>query len=442
MLVSRNVVIDPVHGAIEIPSWLKKIIDYPAVRRMLFIRQLGLKGIIEYPGAFHNRYSHSLGVMHLANRLIDKLINKADSPDLRDVLKTNKNTVAAAAFFHDIGHGPFSHVLDYPLESICGRNHEEIAGEIISAFFREELEDEGIPHRRVISLIKGTHRYSFLNKVINGPIDVDKLDYVLRDSYYVGLNFGFDLDFFLEQYAVLGDPQVLEECDLGLENSIEAIDCAEVFLLIWKTMYDVVYFAPNARVAEKMLEKAILIAANLSNDFKQSLCEIKRFSELHDVNLLEILSNIGDFPKDVVRRIRENDLFKRVEIVGWKSLKELNLPASFVTRLSENPDALSDELSKKFCEEMGLDIYSVICDIIVSKTPKEEIHLLSPKKEEPLEIGLKSPIITTLREDRKVMVVIYLEPSKFEELRKKYGGNRRLQGRLNEIWKSIITEGA
>lgn len=112
----RNVVIDPIHGKIELPQWLVRIKDEAPIRRMMGIKQLGLKAFVDFPGAIHNRYLHSVGTMFLAEKLSSLLVKKEETSskpraDLVENLKNNRNALMAAGFFHDIGHGPFSHVL-------------------------------------------------------------------------------------------------------------------------------------------------------------------------------------------------------------------------------------------------------------------------------------------------------------------------------------------
>src|SRR5438132_11996443 len=101
---------DPIHGTIELPEWYPIVSNQPAVRRMLFIRQLGLKAYVDFPGAIHTRFSHALGVMQLAGRVVDSLAAKMQQkPTIVKNLTSNKQTVMAAGFLHDIAHGPFSH---------------------------------------------------------------------------------------------------------------------------------------------------------------------------------------------------------------------------------------------------------------------------------------------------------------------------------------------
>lgn len=204
-MVSKNLVPDPVHGTIEIPSWLLRIANEKSVRRMMFIRQLGLKAYIDYPGAIHTRYSHVLGVMHLSGRIISMLTEleyKKGRTETATSLSNNRINIMAAGFLHDIGHGPFSHVVDYILKKYCNTTHEEIAFEIIKKM--SDIENDGINIDKVREIIKGKHPYRFINHIINGPIDADKLDYLLRDAHNVGLKYSLDLDHFITNFRILG----------------------------------------------------------------------------------------------------------------------------------------------------------------------------------------------------------------------------------------------
>lgn len=156
---------DPIRGIIEIPNWSIKIQNTEPIRRMMFIRQLGLKAYVDFAGAIHTRYAHILGTMHLANKLIDILLKKETIPlELRDNLKDNKNTVMAAAFLHDVGHGPFSHAVDYVLKLILKKTHEEISYNIIKDEL-SSIEDYGIPANQVTKIINGKHSNNFISQI-------------------------------------------------------------------------------------------------------------------------------------------------------------------------------------------------------------------------------------------------------------------------------------
>src|SRR2546427_8281337 len=150
---------DPIYGTIRPPPWLLSIDTLPPVRRMTLIRQLGLKAYVDFPGAIHTRYSHAIGVMELAGRLTDLLVmkmGKQGKPKCVSNLKDNKNTIMAAGFLHDIGHGPFSHAVDFPLRKFSGKTHEQISTEIIAKEVKE-IEDHGIPVDSVNKIVTKHH---------------------------------------------------------------------------------------------------------------------------------------------------------------------------------------------------------------------------------------------------------------------------------------------
>ena len=135
----------------------------------------------------------------------------------------------AAGFLHDIGHGPFSHAVDFPLNKLTSKTHEEISTRIISEELKE-LEHHGISIESVNRIVSAQHWFPFVSSIVNGPLDVDKLDYLLRDSHHVGLKYALDIENFIEGYTVLGDDKDLSKSELGLENTPEAITSAEIFL--------------------------------------------------------------------------------------------------------------------------------------------------------------------------------------------------------------------
>jgi len=435
-VLNQKRVIDPLYGSIPMPLWLVHVLDREEIRRMMFIRQLGLKAYIDFPGAIHTRYSHALGTMHVAGRIVDLLCQKATSKghtNIAQCLKENKNTLMAAGFFHDIGHGPFSHVLDYPLKKFTEKSHEEIAADMIVTF-KPELERFSIPVDFMTEIIRGIHEYNFICGIINGPLDADKLDYLLRDSYHVGLKYSFDVDIFINEYVVLGNDSNLSACELGLESNPGAIDTAEIYLLIWKSLYDIVYYAPWSRVAEKMLEKAILRACEEKTDFKEIFLKREKYAELTDSELLSELKTACDFSKEIVERILKG----KNMIYGILFSDELKEPDYKITKLlerfhsQEDVDEFSDEITIKLCDELKIDPYHCICDIIRLKVPGE-IHLNenNKKTEEPLSLSEKSSIVKALEEE-KIELKVYVHPDVNEKIDTE---------RVKNIIKILIDEG-
>lgn len=392
------------------PSWLVRISKERSVRRMMFIRQLGLKAYVDYPGAIHTRYSHVQGVMHLAGRVVDLLHEyqeKNGKPDIAENLERNKANIMAAGFLHDIGHGPFSHVIDFVLKRFSGKSHEDIGAELINKF--DVLEKEGMSINSIQKIISGKHDYPFISNIINGQLDVDKLDYLLRDAYHVGLKYSLDLNHFIKNFIILGvDKSPLTQCELGLKNTPQAIVTAEMFIVIWKSMYDLVYHVENSRIAEKMLEKSLLMRCEDDIDYSKNFIDTKKFVELDDEKLLDELRNGSGLSAQLANGIRENQLYEKIEDYEL-DFKNYTFSNEFTSKIFDNSDELSDELSKSLAEKAKLGEYQIICDIVKSRTPKP-IHIDNYNTAgEPIELKSESEIIKAIQ--TKFRLKIYLDPS-------------------------------
>jgi len=409
-LSTENYVPDPIHGSIEMPSWLVKISKERSVRRMMFIRQLGLKAYVDYPGAIHTRYSHVQGVMHLAGRVVDLLYDyqqKHGNQDVAENLERNKANIMAAGFLHDIGHGPFSHVIDFILKRYSGKSHEDIGGELITKL--DVLEKEGMSIKSIQKIITGEHDYPFISDIINGQLDVDKLDYLLRDAYHVGLKYSLDLNHFIKNYMILGvGKSPLKQCELGLKNSPQAIVTADMFIVIWKSMYDLVYHVENSRIAEKMLEKSLLIRCEDDKSYASRFNDTNKFIEIDDERLLDELRLGSDLSAKLANDIRENQLYGKI-FETTLSTQTYKFSDEFATKFQDKPDELSDELSLSLCKIVKLEKYQIICDIIKSRSPKP-IHIDQYNESgEPVDLKSESDIIAAIKPEFKLK--IYLDNS-------------------------------
>jgi HD superfamily phosphohydrolase len=386
--------------------------NVPVVRRMLFIRQLGLKAYIDFPGAIHTRYSHAVGCMHLAGKMVDVLKTKeqnAANSHIAKTLEDNKNNLMAAGFFHDIGHGPFSHAVDYVTKKLSGKDHEQISTEMLNFPELRKIE-HNVAIKTVQEIITGHHTLPFLREIIDGPLDIDKLDYLLRDSYHVGLRYSFDLDHFMSAYKILGNDAHREQCKLGLDDTQEAITTAEVFLIIWKSMYEMVYNKRKSRIAEKMLEKATLLAADENSTVREYFTDIKKYAELHDEDLLEKLTRTGDRVQQIIEMIRAGDTYSvayEEDLTAEKFDPPLEEPI-LNDLLKKNESEVADELSLRLSDRLRLQKYDAICDIIKGKVPKP-ILLNQPEVEgEPLQLKGKSDIVKAIQPHN--VIKIYMMP--------------------------------
>jgi len=415
--------IDPIHGRIRIPMWLNRILNHPLVRRTMFIRQLGLKAYIDFPGAIHTRFSHLIGTMYLAeklcNVLINKLSKKEEGQEAKEVLQERKTDIVIAGFLHDIGHGPFSHAIDYALKRILNQSHEELSSKLILEKFKE-LE----PHAdlgKVARIINGKYEYPFITKIINGPIDVDRLDFLVRDSYHVGLKYYFDIEHFIHKYTVIGleSQEELKRLTLGLEYTKDdktAVTTAEIFFVIWRGMYDLVYYKDRSRIAEKMLEYAVLNKAQKDPGFKDIFEDIDKFSNLYDESLLSRLEKGNDFSSVIASRIKMGKLY---EMVSKANIFNFAKNIECVNQLKGDPDDFSYKLTEKVCRELAYefeaDVPPIICDVVPSKILKEEISLSMVNEETgaPLDLREVSDLLSGLQS--RFELRIYVDKERIKE---------------------------
>ena len=210
--MSAKVIYDVIHGYMKISPLCKKIIDTPEFQRLRHLKQLGLTFLI-FPSANHTRFEHSLGVMFLAGEMLKHLKNK--QPEL-EITDREIELVKIAGLCHDLGHGPFSHFFDnYFLKFIdFNIEHEDrsciLLNHIVEKYGLEISNDE----RKVIFSMINPNKHnlkdkrSFLYKIVNNKIngiDVDKFDYIKRDSFFLGMSFGFDCSRIIKQARVIDD---------------------------------------------------------------------------------------------------------------------------------------------------------------------------------------------------------------------------------------------
>jgi len=172
-----KVVLDPVHGYIELDDFVLDLLGTSQVQRLRRVRQLGFSNLV-YPGANHTRFEHSLGTMYLASLLIKNL----DS-----IEEDTKIEIKAASLLHDIGHGPFSHVTENIIDKYTRRRHEDIKEVLGKGEIGEALKKHGVSPGNVAKHVKGE---TSVGQIVNSEIDVDKMDYLVRDAHYTGVAFG------------------------------------------------------------------------------------------------------------------------------------------------------------------------------------------------------------------------------------------------------------
>ncbi len=242
----KKIINDPVYGFITIPSALVyDLISHPYFQRLRYIKQLGMTHLV-YPGALHTRFHHAIGAMHLMSLALEVLKNKGlqISPD-------EEEAATIAILLHDIGHGPFSHALEHTL--VNGIHHEDI-----SMLMMDQLNDEFDGQlTAAINIFRGKYHRHFFCQLISGQLDLDRMDYLNRDSFFTGVSEGvISFDRIIKMFNVVDDQLVIEE---------KGIYSIEKFLIARRLMYWQVYLHKTVIAGEQLLVKILERAKELAS---------------------------------------------------------------------------------------------------------------------------------------------------------------------------------
>lgn len=235
---------DPVYGFVSVPyGLLLDLIDHPYFQRLRRIRQVGLAPYV-YPGALHTRFHHALGALHLMQEAVEVLRFKG-----ADISEAEAEAVNVAILLHDIGHGPFSHALEHTLVDM---HHEEI-----SILFMEEMNRQFEGQLSLaIDIFQNQHPKKFLHQLVSGQLDMDRMDYLNRDSFFTGVSEGvIGYDRIIKMLAVHDGELVVEE---------KGVYSIEKFLIARRLMYWQVYLHKTGVAAEQMLIHTLLRARELA----------------------------------------------------------------------------------------------------------------------------------------------------------------------------------
>ena len=253
----------PVHGFIPFSAWERDIINHPAFQRLRRIRQLAWTDYI-YPGAMHSRFEHSLGVMHIASKLFDAIVHRSDDILKNKLgfsdgdLKRDKQIVRLAALLHDTGHSPFSHAGEenFPVDPLTNKHfkHEAYSAAVIRHVLKDVIDGHGqndlkITADQVATLLEkgsGAGRRTFWKEIIDGQMDADRMDYLLRDSHHIGVRYGqYDWQRLLNTIQIVEMPvqkgeEGSPESRIGVSEG--GVHAAEALVLARYYMFTQVYF--------------------------------------------------------------------------------------------------------------------------------------------------------------------------------------------------------
>ena len=255
MANKRKIINDPVFGFLSIPNELIfDVLQHPYVQRLNRIRQLGLSYLV-YPGAMHSRFGHSIGAMHLMQEAIQSLRLKGVS-----ITEEEETSAMIAILLHDIGHGPFSHVLEHTI--VDGVTHEDISLLMMErinedlAATGDGLQVAGKPLDMAIAIFRNEYRKHFLHQLISSQLDVDRMDYLCRDSFFTGVQEG--------RVASERLLKMLDVRDDKLVVQVKGIYSVEKFLVARRLMYWQVYLHKTSVAAEQHLIKILSRAKELA----------------------------------------------------------------------------------------------------------------------------------------------------------------------------------
>jgi HD superfamily phosphohydrolase len=296
-LNKRKIINDPVYGFISISSdLLYDLVDHPYFQRLRRIKQLGLADIV-YPGALHTRFHHALGAMHLMSQALKALQEKGHM-----IWEPELEAAQAAILLHDLGHGPFSHVLESVL--LTGVAHETITLVMMKDLNRQMNGRLDI----AIQMFEGTYPRRFFHQMISSQLDMDQMDYLNRDSFYTGVIEGsIGADRLIKMLDISKDQLVVEEKGLlSIEN----------FLHARRLMYWQVYLHKTLLSAQAMLTQILRRARELS------VAGEKLFATPDFARFLQNQYSLSDFDAqpDLLRAFNgldDNDVWASVK--GWKS---------------------------------------------------------------------------------------------------------------------------
>ena len=337
MPYERKIINDPVFGFINIPKGLLyDIVRHPLLQRLTRIKQVGLSSVV-YPGAQHTRFQHSLGAFHLMSEAITQLASKGNF-----IFDSEAEAVQAAILLHDIGHGPFSHVLEDTI--VKGVSHEEISLMLMERMNKEMNGQLSL----AIQIFKDEYPKRFLHQLVSGQLDMDRLDYLRRDSFYTGVTEGN-----------IGSARIIKMLDVADDRLViesKGIYSIENFLTARRLMYWQVYLHKTSVAYEKMLISTLLRAKELASQGVELFASpALRFFLYNDINPAEFYNN-PDCLENFIQ-LDDNDIWTALKVWSTHADKVLSaLSTGMINRNIFKVEISSEPISEDRKKELTLHI--------------------------------------------------------------------------------------
>ena len=378
---------DPVHGLIELSGpagrLLLELLDTIEVQRLRRIRQLGM-ATLAFPGAEHSRFGHSLGTAFVMSRLCTRLQAQDHAPQV--IEPELVAAASAAALLHDVGHPPFSHVFETAVPA--GQAHESWSVAVVESDETEVgqvLRKAGL-QESVARILGGQHEARFLCDALSSPLDVDRFDYLLRDSHFSGAHYGvFDLDWMLSSLMLAEAPTPSGERVVLAVDGRRGLRAVESYLMARLSMFQQVYFHKTGRAAEFMFKGAL-----------------KRASALLDIDPAAVEPIPAGLQSLLRGRKPElSDYLELDDTIIWTCLR----------RWTESPDEVLSCLAKGLCHRRLLKTLPLQSE---PEGAQQEESLLARIEEATRDAGYDTEYFCGL--DRAVDVPYHVDPGSSERI--------------------------
>ncbi len=292
-MIKKKIINDPIYGFVTVPDGIiYQLIEHPYFQRLRRIQQLGISYLV-YPGAIHTRFQHALGAMHLMQNAIETLRSKGI-----EITDQESESVKIAILLHDVGHGPFSHILEHSI--VDGVSHEDLSEllmESLNKHFKGKL-------TQAIQIFRNQYKKKFLHQLVSSQLDVDRLDYLTRDTFFTGVSEG-----------VIGYDRIIKMLTVANGNLVveaKGIYSIEKFIIARRLMYWQVYLHKTVLAGMELLVNILRRAKELAGQGVELFCTpaFHEFLYNHhtkkdfakDGRLLETFAQLDDY--DVLSSIK------------------------------------------------------------------------------------------------------------------------------------------
>ena len=349
---------DSVHDHIEVEGVAAALLDTEPVQRLRHIKQLGTVHLV-YPSANHTRFEHSLGVHHLADRALDHL----------GIDGVQAERVRAAALLHDVGHSPYSHNVEPVIHRHTGKYHDDVHGLLASGVVGDVLREHGLDPGTVADLVAGDGQYG---QLVSGELDVDRMDYLVRDAHHTGVPYGtIDHERLIRELTFVEGELVLAEGN---------VQTAESLLLARALMNPTVYQHHVARISKAMLRRG---AEHLLTQTDTTATELRRMDD-HD---LLVALRTAPATSELAERLSTRDLYKRAVWAELDAVPEAVVDADHDTVIGLEAD---------IADRAGVSSASVVLDVPGRPSMTESTSRVMVSGE-MRRLGKQSPLVSALR---------------------------------------------